>query len=247
MNDNYDFVVLSTQRSGSSWFIDLFRSCKDTEGHQELFYKYPRESPPSSGFNEYERYCELNPEGFAGYRPFGVWRYLRNLYARPGNVGFKLQYSHYKRFPEIMVYLFFKKIKVIHLVRDNSLDLVISQELSQHTGTSHTTEEENLQKLNFELNAEQCIARIKKLENKKMFTRKLLSILFPGHLEITYERLLDGVDNFDQVIEYLHLTKKHGDFKSDLVKRQTSDKRFLVSNFKELENSLKKAGLAHLI
>lgn len=247
MSEANDFVVISTQRSGSTWFIDLFRNCEDTEGHQELFYRYPRMKPPTSGFNEYGRYCELNPAGIAGYRPYSVWKYLKNLYIRPGTVGFKLQYSHYKRYPEILAYLFFNKIKVIHLVRENSLDLVISQTLAQQTGASHITSSESTRERSIKLDADETVRRIKLIEKKKKLTRRILKTLFPSHLEINYEQLLEGVQSFDQVIEYLQLRKIDHGFKSGLVKRQTTDVRMLISNFDDIESRLNDAGLNYLL
>jgi LPS sulfotransferase NodH len=240
---NNDFVVISTQRTGSTWFIDLFQNCENTEGHQELFYRFPRTSPPESGFNEYGRYCELNPKGIRGLRPFSVWRYLSNLYVRPGTVGFKLQYSHFKRFPEILLFLRLKKIKVIHLVRANSLDIVISQELFHHTGTSHATSGGTVRDVRFSLDPTDCIQRIIKIEKKRLYTRKFLSILFPDHLEISYESLVDDNKQFCRVVDYLRLTKKHDELNSSLVKRQTSDRRELIDNFQEIEDALKDAGM----
>lgn len=241
--ENHDFVVISTQRSGSTWFIDLFQNCENAEGHQELFYRFPRTSPPKAGFNDYGRYCELNPKGIRGLRPYSVWRYLNNLYTRPGAVGFKLQYSHFKRYPEILLFLRLKKIKAIHLVRANSLDIVISQELYLHTGTSHATDGSSVPDVRINLDPADCIHRIRKIERKKLYTQKFLSILFPGHLEISYESLVGDNRKFCRVVEYLNLRKKHDEFKSTLVKRQTFDKRNLITNFNEIQDALIDAGM----
>jgi hypothetical protein len=62
---------------------------------------------------------------------YHLFPYLDHLYEpRRGlrAIGFKLMYDQVLRYPEILLYLRARKVRVIHLVRTNLLDIVLSRE-----------------------------------------------------------------------------------------------------------------------
>ncbi|MBW3568305.1 MAG: Stf0 sulfotransferase family protein, partial [Proteobacteria bacterium] len=134
-----DYVVLTTWRTGSTWLMDRLNSVPGVQGHVELFYHLPRRSPPKAGCNDYPRYVERTK---AGIRPWSVMKYLDGVYSRKEAIGFKLMYEHLRAYPEILWFIVKRRLRVIHLVRDNHLDVVISSQLASTSGTWHRTRDE---------------------------------------------------------------------------------------------------------
>src|SRR4029078_8778188 len=82
------------------------------------------------------RYVESR-DRFGSLRPASVNRYLRDLYASPGSVVFKLMDSQLRSFPEILPFLVREKIDVVHLVRRNHVDVLISFALQTQSRRGH--------------------------------------------------------------------------------------------------------------
>ncbi len=132
------FVVLTSQRSGSAWLISILRKLENTSAYGELFLgrkRVPGKMEWDSDF-AYPRFIETEASGLA-IRPLSVFSYLDELYRQPGAVGFKLMYSQLRQYPEILAYLVRHHISVVHLVRQNHLDVVISGAVAARTGQTH--------------------------------------------------------------------------------------------------------------
>ena len=72
---NNNFIVLTTQRTGSSMFLDSLNSLTGVEGHMELFLDQFREKPAMAGKNDYLRFIESRDQ-LSIIRPFATWKYL---------------------------------------------------------------------------------------------------------------------------------------------------------------------------
>ena len=120
------FVVFTTQRSGSTWLMSVLNAIDGVSAQGELFL--PRSRSPERRWDSdfsIPRYVE-SKETYGSVRPFSVFRFLSALYGGEGAIGFKLMYSQLRRYPEILAYLVRERIRVVHLVRRNHLDVLIS-------------------------------------------------------------------------------------------------------------------------
>ena len=201
-----DFVVLTTQRNGSTWLMSLLNSVDDVSAYGELFLPRPR-SPErrwDSDFS-YPRYVESRTQ-VGSVRPVSVYRYLSSLYERQGSVGFKLMYSQLKSYPEILPYLIQHRIPVVHLVRRNHLDVLISFEIKRKIGKAHIlVAEDRPADIQVELDTSSMM-ELRKLKLKHDLGRKLLSMTTLRHLEVAYEDLVSGEARLANVLEFLDLT-----------------------------------------
>src|SRR5690606_34005205 len=182
------FIVLTTQRTGSSWLMDRINSVPGGEGHMELFYHSPRREPPRAGCNDYPRFVEIGAR--FGRRPRAVFDYLDRLYSRPGAVGFKLTYSQMRPYAETLAYILRRRLLIVHLVRRNHLDVVLSECLARKTGRFHATAEEGYrQKGVLEVDAADVARRVRRLDRKnRAFSAMLRMLPNPVH-EVGYEEL----------------------------------------------------------
>ena len=141
------FVVLSTQRSGSTWVVDMLNSHPRVLAQSELFM-HGGEGPPEVG-------REAGPPLLAdvhrrqGRRP-RCSPVLAVALPRPSArgaagidaVGFKLMYSQLTRISKpLMPALWLKRARIIHLMRRNALDVVLSKEAGEaRQGVLHARE-----------------------------------------------------------------------------------------------------------
>ncbi len=243
-----DFLVLTTQRTGSSWLMDRLDHSPELEGHMELFYLHERREPPRAGSNDYPRFVESRATVARGHRPFAVFRYLENFYARKTAAGFKLMYSQLREYPEILPWLAWRRLPVVHLIRANHLDVIISERLADATGTSHATVEEGGGKpLRVTLDPGELLPRIRRLEGKQRAMRRLLALLSNPCLETTYEDLCSDPGAFDQVHAFLRIDGALVRGDTRLVKRQRARHEDVIVNYAEVRDALLRDGRASLL
>lgn len=242
------FIVLTTQRTGSSWLMDRLNNSPELEGHMELFYLAPRREPPRAGCNDYPRFVESRGSHARGLRPAATFRYLNEFYSRRTAVGFKLMYSQLREYPEILPWLVGKRLPIVHLVRANHLDVVISERLANAVGTSHATVEEGgAGPVHLRLDPIDTVRRVRGLERKQRVMRRMLRLLPNPCLEVTYEELLDDREGFGPLYRFLRINPELMSPGSRLVKRQRERHEDVIENWRAVREALLRAGYAALV
>lgn len=244
------FVLLTTQRTGSTWVLDLLNNVGGIEGHQELFHGRPRRSRGTAGCNDYPRFVESRSGGISDLRPFSTFRYLDGLYSRAPCCGYKLMYSHLKRFREILAYNILNRVRVVHLVRKNHLDRIISGALAEATGTSHLTSlganKSELPRIDLDL--KKLIPLIEYYEKNVQTVRRLLRLLPLKSIEVNYEELVAGASAFRNILSFLgHSGPLDQMPSSNLVKRQILPRSEVIQNYEEVVRLLKESRWERLL
>src|SRR4029450_12689990 len=98
-------------------------------------------------------------------KPYWLWRYLGQAYReRPGidAVGFKLMYSQLTRISRpLMPALWLKRVRIIHLIRRNALDVVLSREAgAARGGTLHAREGNQVEQVRLNLDTDTLLRRM---------------------------------------------------------------------------------------
>lgn len=249
-NPARNFIVLTTQRTGSSWLMDRLNKLPGAEGHMELFYHEPRREPARAGRNDYPRFVESRDAEARGRRPFAVFRYLDGLYGRHAAAGFKLMYSQLREYPEILLYVMLRRLPIIHLVRNNHLDVLVSEELARVTGRSHDTAREaggRREEVRVTLDPQAVVAGIRRLARKQRLMRVTLRLIPNSVHEIAYESLCDDPSRFDALCRFLKIDTSIGAHASNLVKRQRAPHEQAIENFAEVRRALERAGMERLL
>lgn len=248
-NDACKFMLVAPTRSGSSWLMDRINSVPGVEGHMELFYHLPRREPPRAGCNDYPRFVETRQDLRRSSRPAAIFRYLDRLYARPGAIGFKLMYPHVREYPELLFYMLARRIPVVHLVRNNHLDVIVSEAIAGRTGRFHAVREEGFeQKEVVSLDPATIGRRVRWLDRKQKVMRRLLRIFAPGVHEVSYEALCHENSAFLGVCDFLGIPGEREErARSHLVKTQRSPHEAVIGNYQEVRSALALAGYRHLL
>lgn len=243
------FVVLTTQRSGSTWLISLLDRLEDLQVRDELFINRNR-TPGKKYWDSdevYPRFIESHHSS-SGFRPFSVFSYLNQLYDRPGSVGFKLMYSHLKAYPEIWSYFIYKRIRVIHLVRQNHLDVLISSQVKNKMGRAHILPgEPRPENIQIDLEPQTLIPSLAKLQHKHDWIRQLLRWSPVRHLEVIYEDLVGDATQFDRVWDFLEIESPDVLPTPKLVKIRRGSHADVIRNYNEVRAILTDSVFANLI
>lgn len=243
---NAKFVVLTSSRTGSTWLIDLLNLQSGVEAHGELFLNQRRLKPAIAGRADYPRFIETRASpGLT--RVSRVFSYLNRLYRAPRTAGFKLMYAQLRRYPEILVYLAARRIRIVHLTRCNHIDVIISEEVARLTGSSHARVGTKNDVPRVRLDQTTLVDRIRKLGRKSRQAQLLVRFLGCPVLETTYEALLQGEQEFARILKFLDLSGPVAEARSNLAKRATGGHRDAIVNYDEVRQALISTPFSNLL
>lgn len=243
---NVNFVVLTSARTGSTWLMDRLNRQSGVEAHGELFLRHARLKPAIAGLTESRRFVEIHGRPLFTRLP-RVFSYLNELYRVPKTVGFKLMYKQLRNYPEILAYLAVNRVRIVHLLRSNQLDVVVSEELARLTGVSHMQEGSRTALPMVHIDPETIVNRLTKLQEKPKKVRQLIRPFTYPMLEVTYEALLENGNAFERVLAYLDVKDSHTEAGSILVKRGVLGHRESIANYDEIKHRLSSSPFSHFV
>jgi len=244
-----NFIVLTSQRSGSTWFMDSINSTNEIHALGELFIRFEKLPDKRIDLQSHSKFILEDLDSFPAYqsvsvekhrtRPLSVIEYLDILYAHSGCIGFKLMYTQLLRYPEIWIYIIQKKIPIIHLIRRNLLNVVISIEVKKITKIAHINNKDLPVDIpQIELDPKRVIRQMKYLSGHIAMARWLLSSFRIHNQEIAYEDLFGDRNGFNAVWDFLSLYEidpiPTSSYKK-IIHKEISD---IVQNYEEIRDNI---------
>jgi LPS sulfotransferase NodH len=233
------FVILATQRTGSTWLADMLDSHPRIESYEELFLP-AKDRRRTWGRSEWEffhaYYARRAGRRWPAARAVYGMRYLEELYApRPATeaVGMKLMYSQLKADPWLLAYLVLRRVRVLHLVRTNLLDVVISQETAKARRQYHAVASDAVEQPAVYLNPEQLGPDLESLQRSIDRIRLLLRGLPVPSIEISYEDLTRDENAVGAALRFLDVAQEP--LASRFVKLNRRPRQELIANYGEVE------------
>ena len=245
---NNKFVVLTTNRSGSEWVMSTLNRFPNVFAHSELFLPRPQvsEGKWNSDF-AYPRFVESKVKGLA-LRPFSVFSYLNTFYSMPGKVGFKLMYKQLGLFPEILVYLLRHRVHVIHLMRQNHLDVMLSYAVKAKIGQSHLLAGQSApDELRVRLDTRTLVRKLAWLQEQQNIARRLLKFFRLPHVEVIYEDLVRNHTLFLRIADFLSINAEQQITEFALTKIRKEGHRNVIGNYDEVKEVLVNSKFAGLL
>jgi LPS sulfotransferase NodH len=245
------FVVLSTQRSGSTWVVDMLNSHARVVAYAELFMHGGRGRPRWGGATDlpfWQTFLAQNGTSRSRLlRSYWLWRYLGRVYARrPGidAAGFKLMYSQLDAARPLLPALVARRVVVIHLVRRNALDVLVSRHSAAARGTHHARE--RVDPVRVHLPAKDLVSRISEHERSVETARRLLARVRLPCREVAYEDLVADRDRqFALLFSFLGTDPAAPT--SALTKLNPASHRELIENYDEVRSALAETPYASLV
>ncbi len=177
-------------------------------------------------------------------RAFWSFRYLNKLYlSRQGTeaIGMKLMYNQLWKNPWVWAYIIRHRVRVVHLVRTNLLDIALSLETLEARKQPHAWEGHVVETLAVTLDPKTIVSDLKTLEFRIKMARWLLAVLPIKGLEVSYEQLVANPSLVNGILTFLDVSiqPKSPTPASKFKKLNTSDKSELIENYAEIEGVLK--------
>ena len=260
-DQNVPFVVLTTQRSGSTWVIDVLNKLRNTKAYGELLLN--QERTWDAGELDFPRFCE-SPQRTLARRPRAMFAYLDELYRQRAVVGFKLMYSQIRQYPEVLAYVRMRKVRVIHLVRKNYIDIQVSQALKEASGRPHVWKgrevvhtddarvqlqprQEETDVTQVRLDPRALLQRLRWLRRRYNLFKKWLSWSGQPHVEVVYEDLLQNNSGFEVIRDFLDIGPDREIPQTDMVRIRTGHHAEVISNYDEVRAMLRNTDFADLL
>lgn len=260
--DSTKFLILTSYRSGSTWLVDMINNLEGASAYSELFlHAVDKLQPQQTAFtlsqatqaylshtiHDYPHFHYAEDVG-GRIRPFTVFNYLDKFYSQPGTVGFKLMYEQLLPYPEIWLYVMRRGTAVIHLVRENHLDVVLSNAVRRATKVTHSVAgEAEPRPVQVELDPEATIKKMRALRRNINLAHRLLRLTHVRHIKVTYENLRRDPANFTPIWQFLAIEQPVVMPASRLKKLVRSGYPELISNYEEVRQAMLHSEFAALI
>jgi len=236
-----NFVVLSTQRSGSTWVVDMLTSHPRVVAYSELFM-HGGEGTPRWGQEQRLEYWQTYSHGKHRIaKPYWLWHYLGEAFEeRPGvdAIGFKLMYSQLTRISRpLMPMLWLKRVRIIHLIRRNALDVVLSKEAgAAREGKLHARDGDEVEEVRLNLDTDTLLRRMTLHERAIAGARVRFKRVGLPYTEVVYEDLAADQSGFASLFEFLGVEPQL--VTSSLQKLNPTSHEALIENYGEVRDAL---------
>ncbi len=240
------FVLLARQRSGSTWVMDLLNSHPRVIGFPELFHSDEFGRPVVGGN------CELylwNSYRAAHDWPTGRLKRTRLYFqyldqevfrSRPDfdAVGLKLMYNQAVSSIALPLYLKLRGVRIIHLIRRNYLDAILSAEAVRARGIAHAVAGADVGRLKIPLEAHSLKYRLDQRAGEIEAARSYCQTLGVPTCEVFYEDIVQDVANLVPTLELLGVDPDVSHLTSELKKLNATSHRDLIENWDEIRDVL---------
>lgn len=249
------FVVLCGGRTGSTWVTTSLDSHPQVGCFGELLERGAhRQRVPPRGRQDYLWFNTfMDEEGPGGVRRPQLWnRYLRDLYApRPdvASIGFKLLYTQAREHAWALPMLAARRVAVIHLIRTNPFDIVLSKLMAEaRGGPKHRSVGEDPENPRIAVETEALVKRVRFEERKIRIGRGAVKALAMPVVELRYEDLLeDAGGEFDRVLAWMGLPPMGEALRGSTQRLNEQPYEDTITNFGQVSDVLGRAGYGALL
>jgi len=245
-----NFVVLSTQRSGSTWVVDMLTSNPRVIAYSELFMHGGDGTPKWGQEQDLPYWQTYSRDKHRVAKPYWLWHYLGEAFEeRPDvdAVGFKLMYSQLTRISRpLMPMLWLKRVRIIHLIRRNALDVVLSKEAgAAREGKLHARDGDDVEAVRLNLDTDTLLRRMTLHERAIAGARVRFKKVGLPYTEVVYEDLAADETGFASLFEFLGV--EAAPVTSSLQKLNPSSHEELIENYGEVRDALAETEFAGLL
>jgi len=245
-----NFVVLSTQRSGSTWVVDMLTSNPRVIAYSELFMHGGEGTPRWGQEQDLPYWQTYSRDKHRVAKPYWLWHYLGEAFEeRPDvdAVGFKLMYSQLTRISRpLLPMLWLKRVRIIHLIRRNALDVVLSKEAgAAREGRLHARDGEDVEAVRLNLDTDTLLRRMTLHERAIAGARVRFKKVGLPYTEVVYEDLAADESGFAELFEFLGV--EPAPVTSSLQKLNPSSHEELIENYGEVREALAETEFAGLL
>lgn len=249
------FVLVGTQRSGTTFARTALGSHADILSLGEVFNlnkgSRGRVKPATGknlgpGFSSWRKYSYKTYMESTMFRRLGHWlfrgtmtrRFLDELFAAPGYqaIGFKLMASQVRNFPSVLPYIKEHGVRVIHLLRENPFDILLSRLSMQVRGYAHSTSQSG-NPVTLSVPTGNLVEELREIEKEGLQWKHMFEGRVP-YVLVTYDNFVQNKKDVSlELLTFLGVDPGV-ELKSDLVKLNTRPVSDMVVNYAEVKACL---------
>jgi hypothetical protein len=232
------FVILAKSRSGSKWLVELL------DGHDEIA-PYGEmlggdQVPADYGATGYPRYTSWRRARRRLPAPVARVSYLHGLFATHPEakaVGVKLVYGHLG--PDVLAYFAARRVRIVHLVRHNVFDAMLSYEAAKARGLYATRIGDPVPRVTLTLDTATLRMRLGEHEFSIAQARAaILRYRLPG-LDVSYEELVGRRDEtLESICRFLGATPSVAGLHSSFAPVDDVARADVIGNLDEVRETL---------
>ncbi len=233
------FVLLTKSRSGSKWLTELLDSHADVAAFPELFGgAQVRKDYGADGVPTFDEFLVRSRWSRALPTEANRVAYLRLLHASAPEaraVGAKLVYGHLSR--AILGYLAARRVRIVHLVRTNVFDSVVSYEVGKARGFVGDRSGEPVEPVTLQLDVRALRKRLEDPEYSIVSGRAAIQHWRLPFLDVYYEELVGRRDEtLARVLRFLGVAPEADGLRSAFVTVDRHD--VVIENMPEVRDEL---------
>jgi LPS sulfotransferase NodH len=217
------FVVLTTQRSGSSWLVDLLNAHPRIAAYAEMF-RVTDTSVPVYGANRVLPFETMVPPGTWSVsrvqfrRRYDYLRGLGRAHPRAGAVGFKLMYDQTRDHPGLLATLVVRRTRFIHLVRHNHVRALLSFDVAERSNGWHPRAGEEVAATRVRVDPTRIVERLEDRASEIERFRRRLRLVPAAVLEVSFEELrADRDDVLARIHRFLRVPRSDLEPRTSIV------------------------------
>jgi LPS sulfotransferase NodH len=238
------FVILTTQRSGSSWLVDLLNDHPAVAAYAELF-RVADTTVSDYGATAVPRFETLvDPGTWSVSRQLVLYRhgYVRGLaraHADAQAVGFKLMYDQTRDHPGLMSALVWRRARFVHLVRRDQLAALVSFDLAERRGRWWYHEGHDVPSARVLVDPTEVVRRLEERDCEIERFRKRLRRLPARVLEVAYEDLAERPgEELSRILSFLGVSPTEVKLTSSLVRTSPDELAAAIENYEDVRSAL---------
>ena len=241
MSEPTRFMVLGTQRSGTTLVTSTFKRYPNVTAFDEVFLASRK---ADFTYRNYVSQTRLRWIRHCLARTGMVREYLDQL-LRPEQeqieaIGFKIMYDQLGcvpyRYPSVLEYACDNALKVIHVIRSNVLRIVLSKLLARQRQLFHTTDEAIPKFESIHIDPTWLIREMDMIRRKQDLWRTRIASFI--HLEINYEDFIASKEERTwDLLDFIGIESSEFLF-SNLKKISPNDIQDIIDNYDEIAQVL---------
>jgi hypothetical protein len=145
-------------------------------------------------------------------------------------------YRQLLRKPEILLKMILDRYKVVHLVRENHLDVRVSSLITRKRGEAHSNEKTDTPMVH--LDPSLLVMRLKLRQNVVRTARFILRVLPLSAIEVTYESLCEDTERTLSTAASFLSVDPYTDYQSPFKKISTVPDWERIENYEEVRSVL---------
>lgn len=224
--------------------------------HSELFLNAGRGLPRFAGDGELPFFNTYADRAGEGTSP--GWNAQRRLLppfldeafrarAETGAVGFKLMYSQVERLPQLLAHLAWRRVKVLHLVRENLLDIYLSRMAREARGFAHASDGQDVEQVSLAIDCGEMERFLRKVgAQQEAWKRELTRVGFERH-DVVYERLAKDADLLNEALRFLGQGPANSSGAERFHKLAQRPRREQIINIDEVSRALERGPWQHML